>query len=103
MEECIFCKIINKEIPASIIFEDENIVAFLDISPKSEGHTLVVPKTHYENLMEKKDEVDLIEYIQKITKILQEQYKFKDFKIVINIGEKAGQEVFHTHIHIIPH
>lgn len=100
--DCIFCKIIEKEIPAEIIFENEDVIAFLDINPKSEGHTLVVPKNHYENIAEKNDDVDIIEHIKEIVDILKNKYGFQDFQVTTNSGSKAGQEVFHTHFHIIP-
>lgn len=101
--DCIFCKIINKEIPANIIYENEEVIAFLDVNPINEGHTLLVPKKHYKNILEKEDNIDLLKYVQEIISILKDTYNFNDFKININNGEKAGQEVFHLHIHIIPY
>ncbi|MFV0288554.1 MAG: HIT family protein [Mycoplasmatales bacterium] len=103
MNNCIFCKIINKEIPGEIVFEDDKVIAFLDAYPESKGHTLLVPKQHYANIMEKEDEIDLFAYLKKVVKLLKEDYKFEDFKVVNNCGKKAGQEVFHMHIHIIPY
>ncbi|MFV0289038.1 MAG: HIT family protein [Mycoplasmatales bacterium] len=102
MKECIFCKIIAKEIPATVIYENEEIIAFLDVNPQSPGHTLIVPKTHYENILQKTDQVDLLKYSEIVRQKLSEIYNVTDFKLLINTGKKAGQEVFHLHLHFIP-
>lgn len=104
MEDCVFCRIIKGEIPCAKIYEDEKIIAFLDISPASEkgGHTLVMPKKHYELFSEINDEdlTALSKVLRKITKAL---LKFgKGVNIVQNNGKIAGQFVKHTHFHIIP-
>ncbi|MBM3234230.1 HIT domain-containing protein [Candidatus Pacearchaeota archaeon] len=102
-EECIFCKIARKEIPAEIVYESENFIAFPDVNPKTKGHTLIIPKKHYENLVEMPDILgnELIETIKKVAEI-----RFKQgadgFNIVVNTGEAAGQIVMHAHIHILP-
>jgi len=101
--ECVFCKIINKELPAYIIYEDENTMAFLDINPVSKGHLLVVPKRHYSKLSEMP-----IEELEKFFKGLQNVIKIVEnklsnhYNIVVNQGEKAGQVINHLHFHIIP-
>ena len=100
---CLFCSIIKKEIPANVVYESENVIAFLDINPKSKGHTLLVPKSHYKNIMSEKLDEELLKNVKIVVKKLKEKYDFEDFKVVINNGEKAGQEVFHMHIHIIPY
>ncbi|HOZ36540.1 MAG TPA: HIT family protein [bacterium] len=104
MSDCIFCKIINGEIPADKVYEDEKIIAFLDISPINKGHVLVVPKEHFENLLETPDE--LISKIMIIAKRLGLAIKkatdAEGINIGINNGAGAGQVVFHTHIHVIP-
>ncbi len=103
MDDCVFCKIINKKIDAKIIFEDENVIAFLDAFPKAKGHTLIVPKKHYDNILQKEKNIDPFLYVDKVINELNKDYDFEDFKILSNVGKKAGQEVFHTHVHIIPY
>ena len=100
----IFQKIINKEIPSEIIFEDEYTIAFMDSNPKEKGHFLVVPKTHSTNLIDMNDE-DLIHCILVAKDLANNQIEklgVSGYNIIINNGEEAGQEVFHTHIHVIP-
>ncbi|HPA25931.1 MAG TPA: HIT family protein [bacterium] len=101
---CIFCKIINKEIPAEIIYEDEKTLVFLDIEPNNPGHCLVVPKVHYENIFDAPEEVlaHLINVAKKISNILKVAVLAEGINIGINNGEVAGQVVPHLHIHIIP-
>ncbi|WP_456418703.1 HIT family protein [Methanocaldococcus infernus] len=100
---CIFCKIVNKEIPAKIVYEDDYVISFLDINPRSKGHTLVVPKKHYERFDELPDEelCKLMVGVKKTIEILK-KLNFKGYNIVNNNGRAAGQEVDHVHIHIIP-
>lgn len=101
---CIFCKIVNKEIPAKIIYEDDEIMAFLDINPRNEGHTLVIPKKHYDNLLEAPD--NTLAEMMRVAKLLCERMKdklnAKGFNIVINVEKVAGQEINHLHLHIVP-
>ena len=101
--ECVFCKIVNKELPAYIVYEDENVVAFLDINPVSEGHTLVVPKKHYERITDMLEEEfkKFMESFQKVVKLIESKLS-KDYNIVVNHGEKAGQVIKHVHFHVIP-
>ena len=100
MEDCIFCKIANKEIPSALVYEDENTVAFNDLSPQAPSHILVIPKKHYASLNELDDEKvmsALFNAVKNVTKKLG----IKDYRTVINTGETAGQTVFHLHIHIL--
>ncbi len=100
---CIFCKIAKKDVEALVIYEDERVMAFLDIRPLSKGHTLIIPKEHYESLLDVPE--DLMGDILKVIKVVCEKLKrlgAKGFNIVTNIGEVAGQEVMHAHIHVIP-
>jgi len=104
MNACIFCKIIKKEIPADFIYEDEYISAFLDIHPTNIGHTLVVPKKHYENFISTTDDIaqKIILTIKKIApKILKAVYA-NACNISTNNGKESGQIVEHAHFHIIP-
>jgi histidine triad (HIT) family protein len=101
---CIFCKIVNGEIPSKKVYEDENVIAILDISQATKGHTLVIPKKHSDNLLE----IDSLEYINvmKAVKIVAEKInnslKPQGINILNNCGEAAGQTVMHFHVHIIP-
>jgi len=103
MEGCIFCKIVNREIPAYVVYEDDNVIAFLDIFPLSEGHTLVIPKKHYSRLSEMPEEEakKFIESFHKVVKIIEEKIS-KDYNIGVNQGKLAGQEIMHLHFHIVP-
>jgi histidine triad (HIT) family protein len=103
-EHCAFCKIAQKEAPASIVYEDEKIIAFMSIRPINVGHTLVVPKKHYENIYEiPEDEVaHLYTIVRKIAYAVQRAVDAEGIRIVQNNGEAAGQVVFHMHVHVIP-
>lgn len=100
----MFCKIVRKEAPASIVYEDEEVIAFMSIHPINVGHTLVVPKKHYENIYEISEEE--IAYLYKVVKKLAHAVKKavepEGIRIVQNNGEAAGQVIFHMHVHIIP-
>lgn len=102
--DCIFCKIANKEIPSTTIYEDDFVIAFDDLKPVAPVHTLVVPKKHISNIMELKDED--MEYIAKVHKAIQEVAKIKGvaetgFRVITNYGEDGGQTVQHLHYHVI--
>lgn len=100
MDSCIFCKIVNKEIPAEFLYEDEYTVAFNDLSPQAPVHVLVIPKKHFASLNELDDEKvmsALFKAVQNVTKKLN----IKEYRTVVNTGETAGQSVFHIHIHIL--
>lgn len=104
MEDCIFCKIINKEIPSEIVYEDEKVLAFKDIKPAAPIHILVIPKKHIETLLDvSKEDSEVIAYIyQIINKIAKEQGFAEDgFRVIANCGRDSGQEVMHIHFHIL--
>ncbi|HIP17530.1 MAG TPA: HIT family protein [Methanothermococcus okinawensis] len=100
---CIFCKIAKGEIPAKILYEDEKTLAFLDISPRSKGHTLVIPKEHYETFEELPEEV-AIGLIKTIKRVIMKLKSLNPdgYNILNNNRPVAGQEVPHVHFHIIP-
>jgi len=102
--DCIFCKIINKEIPGKIVYEDDVCLAFLDLSQVNDGHTLIVPKSHFDNLLEADDEViaHMLKVAKKLGNQLVEKLNAKGMNVLTNINETAGQTVKHFHIHLIP-
>jgi len=100
----IFSKIISREIPAYIVYEDENTIAFLDINPVNPGHTLVVPKNEKPNILESSEEdlVRVLQVVRKIAPAIVKAVGAEGFNTVTNTGEASGQSVLHTHFHIIP-
>lgn len=102
--ECLFCKIINKEIPAQIVFEDEDTIGILDIKPRSLAHTMILPKVHAENILDLSADqlVKVFNTVKTITQKLKEVFQPDGFTIGINHGRASGQMVDHLHIHIIP-
>jgi len=103
-ENCIFCKIARKEAPSVPIYEDEHVVAFMDIAPVTRGHTLVIPKKHYRTLdaMSAEDMARVGSVLPRISKAVTTACDTKDYNIMQNNGKQAGQVVFHVHYHIIP-
>lgn len=104
MSNCIFCKIANGEIPSAKVFENEHVLAFMDISQVTKGHTLVIPKVHKENIYELTPEIarNLYEVVPAIANALKTEFEPVGLNTVNNNGEKAGQSVFHFHLHLIP-
>ena len=104
MTDCIFCKIVKGEIPALKVYEDASVLAFLDITPISLGHTLVVPKAHYRDLTELPDDVlgPLFSAVKKVAKAAVEATGADAFNTGINTGPEAGQVVMHMHVHVMP-
>ena len=104
MEDCLFCKVINKEIKSDIVFENDTVLIFKDISPQAPVHLLAVPKEHIESILEieKLDCRILKELMEAISRIALEKGLDKDgFRVVINTGSGAGQSVNHLHFHIL--
>lgn len=102
--DCIFCKIISGEIPSSKVYEDEDFLAILDIRPVNHGHTLLIPKKHFVNIFDTDDDIARKIYptLIKISKGIKEGLLADGINIIQNNEKYAGQEVFHSHIHIIP-
>ena len=103
-EDCIFCKIIRREIPANFVYEDDKTIAFLDIAPNSPGHTLVIPKKHVKNIFDT-DQITLqntMETVRGLAPIIRDTVEAKGVHVTSNHESAAGQEVFHLHFHIIP-
>lgn len=103
MENCLFCKIIKGEIPATKIYEDENMVIIMDIDPKAKNHFLCLPKRHFKLLadMSEEDAEQLKACLKKIPTLEKELELKGGYRLVINQGDDAGQTVFHLHIHIL--
>jgi histidine triad (HIT) family protein len=102
--ECVFCQIIRKEAPASVVYEDEQVLAFLSNQPVNVGHTLVVPKKHYADIYEVSEEeaAYLFKVAKRIARAVKEATGIEAIRIVQNNGADAGQVIFHLHVHIIP-
>ena len=101
---CIFCKIINGEIPSTKVYEDDKVVAFNDINPVAPMHVLVIPKKHYESILEIDDNnMDIIGHIHKVIKqiVTEKGYDKTGFRIINNCGDDGCQEVKHIHFHIL--
>lgn len=103
-DNCIFCKIANGEIPSNKIYEDEAFVAILDLSPATKGHTLVIPKDHYENLfaMDAETAAEAMKRARTVAETLQTKLRPDGMNMMQNNGEVAGQTVMHYHLHLIP-
>lgn len=101
---CVFCKIINKEIPSYKVYETEDVIAFLDINQATKGHCLVVPKKHVENMLKIDDEtLQKLSIAQKeVALLLSKKLKTNNFNFMNNCGSIAGQSVMHIHFHVIP-
>ncbi|WJE16783.1 HIT family protein [Halobacillus sp. ACCC02827] len=103
-ESCIFCKIIDGEIPSAKVYEDEDVYAFLDISQVTKGHTLVIPKHHTQDVYHTDPETAarLFSKVPAIANAIKKQYEPIGMNILNNNEAPAGQSVFHLHIHLIP-
>lgn len=104
MEDCIFCKIINRELPGDIVYEDDEIIAFRDIHPAAPIHVLVIPKKHISSLvdLEPEDEKVIGRIYSVINKIAgQEGILDKGYRVIVNCGEDGGQVVKHIHFHLL--
>ncbi len=99
---CLFCRIVRKEIPAKIAFEDERVLAFHDVAPKAPTHVLVIPKTHVARLSDASgDHAELLgPCLVALTRVAK-ALSFDSYRVVINDGAEAGQSVFHLHLHLL--
>lgn len=105
MADCVFCKIVSGEYTSSNIYEDDSILAFMDIQPVNEGHILIIPKIHVELIADLDDETSakMIKLANSINNALRKSgVKLEGVNYFLADGEAAGQEVFHTHLHLIP-
>jgi histidine triad (HIT) family protein len=102
--DCVFCKIIKDEKNKSVIYEDDKVLAFMDFRPINDGHTLVIPKKHYENIYEISEEelAYLFKIVKKVAHAIKKAVKAEGITLIQNNGKAAKQVVFHIHVHIIP-
>ena len=103
MSDCIFCKIADKQIPASVVYEDEQMLCFKDINPAAPVHLLLIPKVHFDSLahVQVEHETLLGKMMLRVPRIAANAGLTNGFKTQINTGKGGGQEVFHLHIHIL--
>ncbi|WP_456401038.1 histidine triad nucleotide-binding protein [Persephonella sp.] len=104
MSECVFCKIVNKEIPADIIYEDEQIMAFKDIAPQAKVHVLIIPKEHiHSNLYFEGRHKPVIGHLILKANEIAKKLGIADtgYRLIVNTGKHSGQEVFHVHWHLL--
>lgn len=102
-DDCLFCKIASGKIPASKVYEDEDVLAFKDINPKAPVHFLIIPKTHIQSLAQARPEdAALLGKMLSLTRVLaQQEGALNGFRVIINTGRDGGQEVGHLHIHVL--
>lgn len=104
MKDCIFCKIVKKEIPSQIVFEDDKIMAFQDINPQAPVHILLIPKEHFTSLNQVPEEKrDILSYLLFQAKQIAKQMNIdkKGYRLVLNTEKDSGQDVFHIHFHLL--
>lgn len=103
-ENCIFCKILADEIPSSVVYEDDDFRAILDVNPAARGHVIILPKNHAANIFELPDEdaSKILIVAKKIATAMKKTYQCDGVNILQNNGEASGQTVFHLHVHVIP-
>lgn len=103
MIDCIFCKIVKGEIPCAKVYEDDNVLAFLDIAPVNIGHTLVISKEHFKDIHEVPESLvgDMMRVVKKISAALR-SLPADGVNVIMNNEGAAGQIIFHAHIHVIP-
>jgi histidine triad (HIT) family protein len=103
-ESCIFCQIIAKQAPSSILYEDEVVMAFLDIRPLNRGHTLVIPKEHYVDIFDTPDEVLAAVHVisKQLAAAVKKATEADGISIIQQSGKAAGQDIFHIHVHVVP-
>tara|TARA_Y100000741_G_scaffold334110_1_gene291124 strand:- start:797 stop:1135 length:339 start_codon:yes stop_codon:yes gene_type:complete len=102
MSDNIFLKIVNKELPADIVYEDDVAIAFNDISPQAPTHILIIPKKEITKLADStSDDTELLGHLLFVAKKITDDLKIEDYRVVINNGSEAGQTVFHLHLHVL--
>lgn len=104
MNDCLFCKIVNNEIPAHKVYEDDAVVAFLDIFPVNPGHVLIVPKKHFNDLFDVDEESlkSLVAVVPRVARLVMTALDYRAFNLFVNNGAEAGQVIYHLHFHVVP-
>ena len=104
MQDCIFCRIASGQAPAARLLETPRVLAFLDIAPVNYGHTLVIPREHYQNFLDLPDDLwtEMGQLSRRVAQVLRTALYAQGFNIGMNNFEAAGQVVFHAHLHVIP-
>lgn len=103
MSDCLFCRIIAGEVPSRQVYADENAVAFLDVEPWQEGHTLVIPRRHVEDaLVDPQVLAELAPAVRAVSQLLRDRLGASGFNVLTNVGADSGQAVFHAHVHVLP-
>jgi histidine triad (HIT) family protein len=104
MDDCIFCKIVKGRLPGEKVYEDGEVLAFLDIKPVNIGHTLIIPKEHFKNIYETPEKVacELMRIAKKVSIAVKKELKADGVNVTMNNDSAAGQIIFHTHLHVIP-
>lgn len=101
-DKCIFCKIIDKEVPSKIEFEDDKCFAFHDINPRAKTHLLVIPKKHIPTLKDMANEDEpIMGRMFSVARDMAKKFNLEDYRLLMSVGRKAGQEVFHIHLHVM--
>lgn len=102
--DCLFCKIAQGSIPSAKVYEDDALIAFLDINPVNPGHVLVIPKEHYASLLETPEAVagSLLAIAPSLGKAMMQATQAEGFNVAVNTGRVAGQVVDHVHVHLMP-
>ena len=104
MDDCIFCKIVTKEMKADMVFEDDDLVIFKDINPKAKHHLLIVPKKHIDTIKDlKEDEADeiLVGKMVLAARNIGKELNLDGYQLLFNVGKSAGQIIFHIHLHLM--
>ena len=103
-ESCIFCKIVRKQAPSSVIYEDDTIIVFLDIRPLNMGHTLVIPKAHYVDIFDipEKELSQMYKVAKQVSFAVKKATNADGISIIQQNGKAAGQDIFHIHVHVVP-
>lgn len=101
MSDCIFCKIAEHEIPATIVYEDDLVIAFDDLNPQAPVHTLVIPKTHHESIIDDVPAEVLAAMAHAVSEVARIKGLEEGFRVISNKGEAAGQTVMHLHLHVL--
>ncbi len=104
MDDCIFCRIVERKIPSKILYEDEAVISFLDVYPSAKGHCLVLPKRHHPTLLDipESELAEVARVMQKVGAATMKATKADGFNVVQNNREAAGQVIPHLHFHIVP-